>query len=1005
MDPATLSLQTITRLKWKLVDVFETNVNDLVKETRSFIKREILDTLDNIHNPAEKVVRLLDLIIHEGESACETFLGRLLSLAPGIPNLNSLSAEFPERKRENFRDLLAQLDMTQYTESKLTLKSVLNISKNNLKKIECQNLQDAPWYFLRKLIALNQTARNMRHEEMNIECISDNIDDDLLTYYDNDSIIKNASSSLHPLDVMCALLHCSDHFLQQEIVSKMSMCQFAVPLLLPAGDGTYCTLMLWAMRDIVKRWRPHSLADSKGFMEDNVVNVPMPTFSFVRLGKTKLSKSKILNQVLSQDQQHLDFFIHDNMQGGNIERKISNGLVEMSWYFPSGSDSSDIFSEPIAVTNLRGDLESNWNQFSFLTRVSSAVFIFTESIGEREIRVLSKCDNSSTKYYFIISPNPGSDVRETIRRLNKIKSVLKLEGNNIILRRPNDNDTDLVRKIQSSIKSRENYSKIISVQTMDTLRLGICVDEGSEDFRRARQHAERITEAIRDVIVYKKETLALQGDLWKQLSKTEKEMCRMKNQGAKSGSEYENELKEKWVSLYAKRCNHYRHGPPIGIMSFIAAIITFSDIEKHYFLKWMKLNLDSIIQKNLSELRKEYQEKSKKEIKNKEELKHLEQKIYDSSLGIEHFLRETGQVYEAECAMSKEQKISIMKPYNQLPGIAADLLLDGFPLELIDGEVSNIPMQWITDILTELDTKTGGRCRMRVISVLGVHSTGKSTLLNTMFGLQFPVASGRCNRGAFMTLVRVEENFIAELGCDLILVIDTEGLKAPELASLVDSYEHDNELATLVIGLSDITIINMAMENTAEIKDILQIVIHAFLRMKAIGKKPKCLFVHQNVSDVSANQNNKRDTKKLLELLDEMTKVAANMENISESTTFNSIIDYDPDNNNWYVPGLWHGVPPMASVNHGYSETVYELKMSLCEYLKTCKSLNKPHSIKDFITWIDSLWNAVKHEKFIFSFRNSLEAEAYKKLSIRFSQWEWDFTKAVYSRVSDTDAD
>ncbi|CAI9619753.1 unnamed protein product, partial [Staurois parvus] len=184
-----------------------------------------------------------------------------------------------------------------------------------------------------------------------------------------------------------------------------------------------------------------------------------------------------------------------------------------------------------------------------------------------------------------------------------------------------------------------------------------------------------------------------------------------------------------------------------------------------------------------------------------------------------------------------------------------------------------------------------------------------------MFGLQFPVASGRCTRGAFMTLLKVKENFLEELGCDFILVIDTEGLKAPELASLEDSYEHDNELATLVVGLSDVTIINMAMENTSEMKDILQIVVHAFLRMKDIGKKPSCQFVHQNVSDVSAHEKNMRHRKTFLEQLDEMTKVAANMEKKSGITCFSDVMNYDPEEHNWYIPGLWQGDPPMAPVN------------------------------------------------------------------------------------------
>uniref|UniRef100_A0A8C5QCZ7 VLIG-type G domain-containing protein n=1 Tax=Leptobrachium leishanense TaxID=445787 RepID=A0A8C5QCZ7_9ANUR len=898
-------------------------------------------------------------------------------------------------KRKQIQELLEMLGMEDFFNAKLTLRNILNIAKESIKVISCHNIQDIPGSFLKKILALNRTARSTHYErnppdlESSIHNYSENI---MLQIFDANGE-NDASPSVHPLDVVCALLHCSDHFLQQEIVSKMSMCQFAVPLLLPVGDGTYCTLMLWAMRDIVKRWRPHSLADSKGFMEDNVVNVPMPTFSFVRLGKTKLSKSKILNQVLSQDQQNLDFFIHDNMQGGNIERKISNGLVEMSWYFPSGSDRSDIFPEPIAVTNLRGDLESNWNQFSFLTRISSAVFIFTESIGEREFRVLSKCENSDAKYYLIITPSSGSNVsKETRENLQRIISALKLEMGNIILKKKTDNDTALMKRIQSCINiSLMDNPKRITIANMDqqTRGLVIRVDENSEESHKPRDHVLEITKEIKDVSHYKKETMRLQDDLWKQVSKLEKEMCRMKSQGSKDAQEYQGELFGQFLSL---RETQHEHDLPSGIMLFINAVVYFSQIERHYFLKWLKYELDSIARSNLSALQ------------NKEELKLLDQKLSDSSLGIEHFLREMGQFYEAERSLYNCKKISEDRiQFKKLPKIAADLLLDGFPLELIDGDASNIPLHWITDVLTELDTKTGGRCRMRVITVLGVQSTGKSTLLNTMFGLQFPVASGRCTRGAFMTLIRVEEDFIKELGCDFILVIDTEGLKAPELASLEDSHEHDNELATLVVGLSDITIINMAMENTTEMKDILQIVIHAFLRMKEIGKKPKCQFVHQNVSDVSAHEKNARDRKKLLEQLDEMTNIAANMEIKCGIKTFSDVMDYDIERDNWYIPGLWHGVPPMAAVNSGYSENVSLLKKYLLEYMTTCKFENTPMNIKEFITWIQSLWNAVKHEKFIFSFRNSLVAEAYNKLSIRFSQWEWDFTKAVHTWVINTE--
>ncbi|XP_053551255.1 up-regulator of cell proliferation-like [Bombina bombina] len=880
--------------------------------------------------------------------------------------------------------------MENYGRKKLTLKDVLCIGQDTLLDIELQIPENTPWYFLQKLMALNSKARNTTL----IQC---DYDEDLLCsgfeqdlYCENDF---NTSNSLHPLDVLCVLLHCSDAFLQQEIVTKMCMCQFAVPLLLPSSDGTNFTLMLWAMREIVKSWRPQSLAESKGFMEHSLVQISMPTFSFVRIGKCNLSKSRILNLLLSQTQSHYDYFVNIDMECGNIPRKISNGLVEISWYFPGSVTGSDNYPEPIAITNLRGDLVSNWKQFMFLTKVSSAVFIFAENLTEKEYDLLTNCRDGNANYYFIVDSSAEKHIyQRTVGYLKKLFPELNMK--HFLFAKNSRNVTDLVRKIQNIIVDFiKNPGRNIKLEEMvDTASAhGINIDENMVESQQMRERAWGVVKEITDVLTYKREKMKLQGELWKELSKTEKEMCRMRMQGNNNGSIYRSKLEKKCVQL---RGQQYQHCIPIpvGISNFINAITGASQEGKHFFLKWIKWYLDSIARKNLSMLQAQHKDKCK----TPSQQKQLYQKMSDSSLGVEHFLREIGQFYEAEYFRTKQEKLNkTQRKFNELPGIAADILLDGFPLELIDGDASNIPIQWISDVLTEMDKKTGGGCKLRVITVLGVQSSGKSTLLNTMFGLQFPVASGRCTRGAFMTLIRVNENFKMELGCDFILVIDTEGLKAPELASLEDSYEHDNELATLVVGLSDITIVNISMENTTEMKNTLQIVVHAFLRMNEIGKKPICQIVHQNVSDVAAHDKNKRNRDTLLQELNEMTTVAAKMEKINKPMTFSDIIDYNPDTHSWYIPGLWRGGPPMDPVNLGYSEQVSKFKTFLFQLMKGRKSPG-PQNISSLIQWITSLWNAVKHETFIFNFMNILVAQAYEQLSTKYNELEWKFKQQVH---------
>ncbi|CAM4682770.1 unnamed protein product [Lepidochelys kempii] len=580
--------------------------------------------------------------------------------------------------------------------------------------------------------------------------------------------------------------------------------------------------------------------------------------------------------------------------------------------------------------------------------------------------------------------------------------MLKLNKSHVLWKGGTTNKAQFVKVLQSAIAAiMKSSPKRVSIEAMaETARqLGIQVDEDNKECQTPNTYAKEITAQIKDVAKYKREKLRLQGETWRNLAEVEKELCRMRKQGDTPLEKYKSQLKKKLMDLHAQQ---NKHDLTDGLITFITGIRLLPPMEKHYFLKWMKFGLDHITRENLSKLWDQYKEKCKNSKDDPKMFAELDKLISASSLGLQHFMCELGQFYEAQCSMVKEGKMAeSQRQFTHLPGIAADLMLEGFPMEIIDGDVSNISLQWVTDVLSQLHAKLGGRSKILVLTVLGVQSTGKSTLLNTMFGLQFAVSSGRCTRGAFTLLIKVAENFQQELGCDFILVIDTEGLKAPELAKLEDSYQHDNELATLVIGLSDITILNMAMENATGMKDVLQIVVHAFLRMEKIGKKTNSQFVHQNVSDVSAHEQNMRDRKHLLEQLNEMTKAAANMEKKCKEMNFSDIMDYDLEKHNWYIPALWHGVPPVAPVNLGYSQKVYELKKYLFEFLKDCSQERTPNDIPLFLAWVRSLWNAVKHENFIFSFRNSLVAEAYNQLSVKYAEWEWGFRKEIHFWVSE----
>ncbi|XP_060112653.1 interferon-induced very large GTPase 1-like [Heteronotia binoei] len=915
------------------------------------------------------------------------------SKSPGMMEASSsvMNDLDPEQKRRKaLQDMLRKLNLEKNQSKKFSLQEVLEISPESLKECIPSTMEDLPWHFLRKVLALNVTARSTSLQKETLGDQRGNKESIFL------SIKMGESVSVNPLDVLCAVLLCSDSFLQQEILSKMSMCQFALPLLLPPLETSHCTLMLWAMRDIVKRWRPHSLADIRGFTEESLVLTSMPTISFVRIGSLSFSKSKLLNEFLSPSQHHHDFFMHRDMEGGNIPREIADGLVEIAWYFPGGQRSSDLFPEPVAVANLHGGIESHQAQFRFLSEVSSAVFIFAECISEKEYIFFSSLKELPTKYYFILEYH-DRNFSETSHFVTDLALVLELSNSNILVKAAKTNTAKIVEQLRSTIgRIISADPKRVTIDGMAAVArdLSFHVDEDCQECQDARRCALEITEDVYDVALYKRKMLRLQGDLWKNLAIVEKELCRMERQGDMPSKEYRSELVRQWMLLRQQR---YECDLTVDLIKFIHGIENSEPAKRYYFLKWMKFNLDQIARANLSKAWAMYKEKCKSLGAEVQKIAEVDQLISSSSLGVEHFMRELGQFYEAEHLMAREGKLSTnRRQFLHFPNIAADLMLEGFPLELIDRDASNIPLKWIAAVLTQLNNKLRSRSKMFVISVLGVQGTGKSTLLNTMFGLQFAVSSDQCTRGAFMTLLKVRENLIQELGCDFILVINTEGLKAPELAKLEDSYQHDNELATLVIGLSDLTIVNMSMGNASEMKDILQIVTHAFLRMERIGQRPNCQFVHLNVSDVSVPGQNMRDRKHLLEQLTKMTQAAAKIEKLDKNIKFSDIMDYDPEIHNWYIPGLWRGVPPMASVNRGYSEKVFELKKYLFEFLRDCFIKKSPKDIPQFIVWMKSLWIAMKHENFSFSFQNILPEEAYCQLFAKYSEWNWGFCREMH---------
>ncbi|XP_060600897.1 interferon-induced very large GTPase 1-like [Ruditapes philippinarum] len=360
----------------------------------------------------------------------------------------------------------------------------------------------------------------------------------------------------------------------------------------------------------------------------------------------------------------------------------------------------------------------------------------------------------------------------------------------------------------------------------------------------------------------------------------------------------------------------------------------------------------------------------------------LEENIDEASFAVQHFFREIGQIYEAILELKEDTDKLRLPNVHQMSSIISRLVADGHQLELIDGESFYMPYKWIKTILQKVDICIESS-KVMTLGVLGLQSSGKSALLNTMFGSQFSSRTGRCTRGIHVQLIPTKTEQICKFSSvfSYVLIVDTEGLRSPELSHM--QHEHNNELATVITGVADITMLNIMGENTSEIRDILQVIVHAFLRLKMTNEKldirKSCAFIHQNVTDTSASENMVSGLSKLIQTLDEMTKESARSEGKLDITTFNQVIEFDINNQVWYLKNLLQGNPPMARVNNEYSETVVDIKCKMLKKALTMK--NKSYkSLNDIIEQAHSLWKGVLNEDYVFSFRNSLEIKAYMEM-------------------------
>ncbi|XP_030649191.1 interferon-induced very large GTPase 1-like [Chanos chanos] len=876
-----------------------------------------------------------------------------------------------EAKRPEIQDLMNRLNLKGHLQHKLTTADVLEINRLLFEIKKSQTETDLVDIFLQKLLTMDYRARYTVIREKNTQIdltkpCTENVNEEmgdggdfdaLMNVRNSDDYENREQSNIHPMDVQMAVFHCADKFLQQFMVTKLSQCQYALPLLVPNPFTQQIEFPLWTFRQIKKSWTVTDISCKAASRTKPVYKAETPMVSFVRLGPVASSKSQLMNSLINE--KHNTFF-HRHCPGSSKTRLLMDGVVEIAWYCPSGKD-TDHFTDCVAFCNLHGDAEVYEKQREILTEKASVNVVLYPDLDEKGKTLLQRLYSSQTPLICLLSEN-----NSTVTRIKAGKYRMGLKDRN-----QSEVSAELGSAIRECLSMTPHTFKVEDMARDTQIR----VDEEDEDCKRGKKAALQILNLLEgeELSSIKQKYLPCQGKLWHDWCQKNKKLHRLQ--------EYNTEMNNSKIQTEMKALRNTQRQCNVSelIRLFTQGLCSLTKNGKTFFLKWLGILLDDLTTEKLSDLHYDTEQAK---------LEKISDKLCVATFGLEHIVREAGQIYEAWASVKKTKGLRDDTGLSYLPALAAELMMSGHPMELMDGDAAHVPLIWVTAVLDEVIKRLGDQ-RVFVLSVLGIQSTGKSTMLNAMFGLQFAVSAGRCTRGAFMQLVRVTEEMKEELKFDYILVVDTEGLRALELAGR-STQHHDNELATFVVGLGNMTLINIFGENPADMQDILQIVVQAFLRMKKVRLSPSCVFVHQNVGDIRAGEKNMEGKRRLQEKLDEMTKLAAKEED-SNAECFSDVIAFDVKRDVKYFAQLWEGSPPMAPPNPSYSENIQELK----RHILSQSSKSSGMTLSQFKTTICNLWNALLNENFVFSFKNTQEIAVYRKLETQYGKWAWSLRSAM----------
>ncbi|KAL7377532.1 hypothetical protein ABVT39_001070 [Epinephelus coioides] len=595
-----------------------------------------------------------------------------------------------EQYQRETKTLLGRLHLQDKHQQKLSPADFLKVGPP-VKQDHETSEKELAHTFLQRLMMLDYRARyipvrqdsdEVTHSKPVVE--SDTVDTDDDDFSDFCSTTADFDQSkqthVHPMDVQMAVFHCSDSFLKQNMITKLSQCQYALPLLVPDPVTMDIECPLWAFRQIRKTWKVTEIKDNSNIVTMKsmpICKAETPMVSFLRLGSLSLSKSQLINTLIND--RHSTFF-HRNCPGSTKSRHLMDGVAEIAWYCPAGKP-NDTFTDCIAFCNLHGDALSIEKQRDILTEKSSINVVLVPTLGKGH-------KTSAVMSVLLKSPKPLICLTAD----SECGAVEKKRGKYIMgLQDRNQSDVSKeLKRIIGKILSGPHASFQLEIMAEVS---GIRVDEDDNVCQKGKSAAIKTVDLLQgmDVSKIKDTFLPCQGQLWHKWCRINKELYHLKGHIEKEKCKKQKELMQIRQDQCTASCSEV-------MKLFTETLSSLPSTDREYFLKWTQILIDALSTDDLSLILQSYGEKwsevlalKKKHdksdlLKRKQtELEQISTKLQSATFGLEHIFREMGQIYEAHASLQK-QTTRGQTDWSKYPELAAELMISGHPMELMDGD-------------------------------------------------------------------------------------------------------------------------------------------------------------------------------------------------------------------------------------------------------------------------------------------------------------------------------